>query len=156
MEFSCSWIFTILSFLSTTISFRIFQQMPLSFTSGKVHFHLSGCPNNQIVRYWEADNHKELRERPSTRRTSYRMVHFKIKIVGICIFHKWEKSICFNKFRSAGIDVTDFSGTKILLIIRIYIDSTGWNHRAYSVKDQWRFRREQFPGYLISLRVDAW
>lgn len=155
MEFSCSWSFTILSLLWTTISFRIFQQMLLSFTSGEVHFHLSGCPNNQIVRYWSANNHKDLRERPlhGERVTVWCTLK---KRLSICIFHKWEKSSGFNKFRSAGIDVTKFSGTNIFLIIRIYIVSTGWNHRAYSVKDQWRFCREQFPGYLISLYVDAW
>lgn len=126
----------------------------LVFFSDEAHFHLSGCVNKQNMRYWSANNPRELHEKPlHSARVTVWCALSKVGIIGPYFFEENERAVTVNSERYVNM-IENFFVPNLEEIDAedVWFQQDGAT--AHTARIAMRVLRENFPGRLISLRGD--
>lgn len=126
----------------------------LVFFSDEAHFHISGCVNKQNMRYWSANNPRELHQKPlHCERVTVWCAISRVGIIGPYFFEENERTVSVNAVRYREM-ITTFFLPKLqeMNIGDVWFQQDGAT--AHTARCSIELLRENFPNRLISLRGD--
>ena len=126
----------------------------LVFFSDEAHFHLSGAVNKQNMRYWSAENPRELHLRPlHSQRVTVWCAISRVGIIGPWFFEENERTVSVTSERYLKM-LQDFFLPKLneMGLDDVWFQQDGAT--AHTSRASMVFLNETFPGHVISLRGD--
>ena len=153
-----NWLLTDRDFVARhTACEALLETLPhdaVTFFSDEAHFHLSGCVNKQNMRYWSAENPRQLHQTPlHCQRVTVWCAISSVGIIGPYFFEENERAVAVNAARYREmIEEFFLPHLEEMDVGDVWFQQDGATaHTAWSSME---LLRERSPGRLISLRGD--